>query len=121
MPHDAPDLSEILRTSREFVDDITPRLDGQDRYHAMCVGYLLEIASRELEQWAPLATADDRRLQELLGGGRSRSPGALVAELSQAIRGGEFDGRMDDLLEGLIAHVASKVSVSKPSYLPEPD
>ncbi|MDA0822264.1 MAG: DUF6285 domain-containing protein [Proteobacteria bacterium] len=118
MPHDQPDLAELVRTANEFLANVTPRLEGQDRYFAMCTSFLLDIVQRELVEWAPLETDDDQRLQALLGGNKTDVQN-LTKELSAAIRAGEFDDRLDWLLEELIGHVTSKVKVSKPSYIDE--
>jgi hypothetical protein len=116
MPHDQPDIAELVRTANEFLTNVTPRLEGQDRYFAMCSSFLLDIVQRELVEWAPLESADDRRMQAVLGEKKADRKD-LAAELSGAIRAGAFDDRMDWLLEELIGHVTSKVEVSKPSYL----
>ena len=118
MAHDTPDVPELVRTAHEFITTITQKLDGQDRYYALCVAYLLEIAQRELREWAPLETEDDRRLRALLDDDVLPAE-RLTAELSVAIRTGKFDNNMDELLNELIAHVESKVAVSKPSHLGE--
>lgn len=118
MAHDLPDLPELVRTARDFIARVTPKLDGEDRYHALCSTFLLEIVLRELEQWAPRATADDERLRALLDD-PERPLDRLTADLSAAIRSGSFDERMPELLTALIAHVESKVAVTKPAFLDE--
>jgi acetoacetate decarboxylase len=119
MPHDPPELPELINTVLEFVDGIAPKLDAQDRYHALCAGYLLEIVLRELADWQAPETADDRRLRAC-----ANLPDLPVNELtrrlSAAIRAGKFDQRMDELLETLTEHVVAKVKVSRPSCL-EPE
>ena len=116
MPHDSPNVDELVRTAQEFITSITPSLAGEERYQALCATYLLDIVRRELPEWAPIETADDRRLQALLGD-QPRPPDQLTTALSAAIRDGVFDQRMDELLGSLIEHVESKVAVTKPSYL----
>lgn len=117
MAHDGPELIEILRTVREFVDDITPRLDGLDRYHALCARFLLEVAGRELATWAPRETGGDARLRALVGAPPERPMGEVLAELCAAIRAGRFDDDLDTLRETLMDHVIEKVRVSKPEAL----
>ena len=36
MSQDLPTLPDLLLTVREFIEEITPQLEGRDRYHAMC-------------------------------------------------------------------------------------
>lgn len=116
MPYDNPDLMEMLRTVGEFIDDIGPRLDGLDRYHAMCARYLIDISRRELAEWVRPPGADDERLRRLCDAPDS-PPAELVGTLCARIRSGAFDQRMDELLDALTAHVVAKVQVSKPGYL----
>jgi len=116
MAHDQPDIGELIHTVQEFLSQLTKKLDGQDRYYALCSSYLLEIVQRELTQWAPVETDDDKRLRSILSD--NELPRAeLPRALSEAIREGQFDDQMDAMLEHLIDHVTSKVEVTKPSYL----
>lgn len=116
MPHDPPDLPEILRTVREFVHDLVPRLEGLDRYHALCARHLLDIASRELTaEWRHETSADDRRLQAFLGS--SAVGEALLGEFCARIAAGAYDGDLESLHEVLLAHVTGKVQVTRPGHL----
>ncbi len=114
MPHDNPDLPELIRTVREFVDGISGQLDGLDRYHAMCTLYLLDIAQRELTQWQRVPGDDELRLQNWLGLAPGTSPDVLIEELCVRIRDGAYDGDMNALHALLLAHVRDKVAISKP-------
>ncbi|MCP5198645.1 MAG: hypothetical protein H6977_01445 [Gammaproteobacteria bacterium] len=119
MAHDNPPLEEILRTVREFLVDLTPRLDGKDRYHGLVSAFLVEIVERELAgEWQHPATADDRRLRELaLALGVEPGDEHLHAVLSRALRAGRADARMDEVLGVLIDHVVDKVRVTRPDLL----
>lgn len=117
MAHDWPDVPNLVGTAREFIEGVTGKLDGQDRYYALCASYLLEIVERELADWAPCETADDARLRKLLDGAQNLPRDELAATLSAEIRAGRLDDRGDELLEALLSHVRSKVEVSKPSFL----
>lgn len=119
MAQDLPDIPELVRTANEFIERIVPKLDGQDRYHAMCTKFLLEIVERELSQWTPTLTTDDMRLMNFLGDETFANGAETIAALSAAIRTGSFDQRMEELLPVLIKHVESKVEITKPSYLDE--
>jgi len=120
MPHDNPDVPGLLATAREFLEDLVPRLDGQDRYHALCTVYLLEIACRELAtEWVRHDTPDDQRLRALAGAAPGTESDRVLTGLCRDIRAGRYDARMDELLEGLTAHVVAKVKVAKPAVLAE--
>jgi hypothetical protein len=108
MQRDQPDVIEILRTVKEFVDEITEQLGGQERYHAMCASYLLAIAERELI------------LGPTLDANEHNAAGAFpddVAELSARIRSGEFDSQWDGVFAFVLDHVIHKVRISKPEHL----
>ena len=116
MAHDQPDVPDLIETVRELVDGLTSKLSGQERYHALCAVYLLEIVARELAEWHHGETADDRRLRALAN--LPDAPlDALAGRLSADIRAGKFDQQMEELLEALTEHVTAKVRVSRPSYL----
>lgn len=117
MPHDKPDLHELVRTVREFIEGVSPRLDGLDRYHAMCAVYLLEIAQRELGQWQRVAGADEARLRDWLGVDAAVPAEQLTTMLCARIKGGEYDDDMEALHALLLAHVEDKVATSKPEIL----
>ena len=88
---DRPAAVELLRTVREFVDSVRPKLAGEDQYHAVVAAYLLGILERELtlgsefdrqEEFElarfprariPPATGDGRRRRGPPVGGRAAS------------------------------------------------
>lgn len=115
MAQDNPNLIELVETVGEFINEITPKLEGQDRYHALCAAFLLDIVARELTQeWQPQETPDDRRLKSLLG--EDLPQAEILKHLSEAIRAGEFKDRDSELFEILRRHVEAKIKVTKPSY-----
>lgn len=117
MPHDAPDINGLLASVGDFLRDISQRLDGRDRYHALCCIYLLEIVERELNEWHREPTTDDKRINRLAGTAPGGESTVAMSSLCEAIRGGAFDGRLDSLLPDLLAHVEDKVRVSRPDVL----
>lgn len=108
MHRDAPDLPEILRTVREFVDEITDRLGGLDRYHALCATYLLSVAERELAEGAAVDQAEQAAFSRWSG-----DPAALATR----IRSGALDDEWEQLFPLLLDHVVNKVRISKPEHL----
>ncbi|MEX2482229.1 MAG: DUF6285 domain-containing protein [Gammaproteobacteria bacterium] len=117
MAHDQPDVPDMVLTAREFLADLVPRLDGLDRYHALCTVYLLDIARRELDEWTHDDTPDDEHLRALTGASGETQPATVVADLCRAIRSGRFDADLAGLREALLEHVVAKVRVVKPSVL----
>ena len=108
MHRDAPELPEILRTAREFIDEITDRLSGQDRYHALCTSYLLAVAERELADGPAVDDAERAVFSEWAGD---------TATLAAQIRSGALDAQWDRLFPQLLTHVINKVRISKPEHL----
>ena len=108
MHRDAPEVPEILRTVREFIEDITGRLEGLDRYHAMCANYLLAVAQRELAQGPAIDAAENAAFAHLE---RDKST------LASRIRRGELDAQWDELFPLMLNHVINKVRISKPEHL----
>ena len=108
MNRDQPGMEEILVTVREFIDEITDRLEGIDRYHAMCASYLLSVAQREVTQGAVVDAGDAAALD-----GLPQDAGEFAARLRQ----GEFDAQWEALLPRMLEHVINKVRISKPEHL----
>ena len=117
MAHDGPELPDLVRTVRDFVQAVEPRLDGEQRYHALCSVYLLEIVERELLSWVPQCTDDDQRLYALADVATDQDVSTAVKKLCADIRAGRFDDELPTLHASLLAHVESKVRVSKPDFL----
>ena len=116
MAQDNPNVIELVQTVREFIGEITTKLEGQDRYHALCSAFLLEIAERELSaEWRALETPDDRRLKALLGD--EVATDEILSAMSRAIREGRFKARESELFDTLLQHVEAKIAVTKPSYV----
>ena len=115
MSQDRPDLADLLATVQEFIDRITPKLEGEDRYHAQVSAYLLAICGREIRLGAPIAAAEQQHLTAFLG-----HDGAwpdLLGELSREIRAGTCDARWDATLDLVLRQVIDKVSVVRPDHL----
>lgn len=115
MSQDLPTLPDLLRSVREFIDDITPQLDGRDRYHALCAAYLLDLAQREIALGPQLDAAEKAMLAHFIGMETDLAHG--YATLARAIRGGSLDARWDELMTLLLQHVVDKVRVTKPDHL----
>lgn len=115
MLQDQPDVPEILRTVREFVTSVLDKLDDQERYHALCANYLLNIVEREFALGREIDDAAAAQLRAFLG---VEAPlPELSTRLCAAIRGGECDARWDEAVALVLDQVVAKVKVTKPEYL----
>lgn len=115
MSQDLPKLPDLLHTVREFIDEITPQLDGRDRYHAMCAAYLLDVVQRELAMGPRLDAEERSMLAHFIGMDTDLEHG--YATLARAIRSGSLDERWEQLMTLLLHHVVDKVRVTKPDHL----
>lgn len=115
MSQDLPKLPDLLRTVREFVDEITPQLDGRDKYHALCASYLLDIVMRELSLGPAIDEDEKSMLTHFIGMETDLEHG--YATLARAIRSGSLDARWDQLMTLLTRHVVNKVRVTRPDQL----
>ena len=115
MAQDTPNISEHINTVHEYIEGISLKLDGQDKYFALCSMFLLEIVQRELPHWRPCVTEDDERLMSLLSEPCEESE--VIGLLCEMISNGEFDDRLNEVLPVLIKHVEAKVAITNPAYL----
>jgi len=115
MRQDLPDLPDVLRTVRDFIDAITPVVPDKDRYHAMCCSYLLALAEREVTGGAEASRQMTATLEALA----ARAGLALdsAESLSARLRDGTLDTHWDAAFEAVLALVLARVRVSKPGHL----
>lgn len=108
-PHDQPDARGLVIAVREFLaTDVEPQADGRLRYHVRVAMHALGIVDRELALAEEHAARHLERLQAL--GFRTDQ------ELAWAIRNGQLDDRLGDLVEPLRGMVADKLAVARPGY-----
>ncbi|MGD9601334.1 MAG: DUF6285 domain-containing protein [Gammaproteobacteria bacterium] len=115
MSQDLPTLSDILRTVRDFIDEMKDTVPDKDRYHALCCLHLLGIAEREIADGARLDAAASGDLAAFLG--RDLSPREAARVLADGLRNGRFDDRWDAVLPLVLRAVVDKVRVVKPDHL----
>ena len=113
---DRPAAVELLRTVREFVDSVRPKLAGEDQYHAVVAAYLLGILERELTLGSEFDRQEEFELARFL-----RTAPTPLAELGrglcEGIRAGRHDDRFDELIALLLEQTANKVWIVRPDHL----
>lgn len=108
-PHDVPSAAELLEAVAGFLrDEVEAGTEGRLRFHARVAANTLDIVRRELELGPAQAAAHAERLAGLGVGSE--------AELAEAIRGGAFDDRLDEVTAVVRATVADKLAVAHPGY-----
>lgn len=115
MSHDKPDIPEIIRTAKEFIDDMLDKVDYADRYNALCASHLLGVALRELEVGERQHDEELKRLVSFTG--EHGDLDELRRKLSEGIRAGRYDGQWDEMLELVLLDVIDRVKVSRPDHL----
>lgn len=115
MSQDRPSASELLRTVRQYLDDLGPRLEAAERYQALVAAHLLGIVERELAL-SPLS--DEEEHQRLAGFLGTSGPAAdLRRSLCERIRAGHLDARWADVLDLVLDEVVNKVRIVRPQHL----
>jgi hypothetical protein len=110
-----PDINNILLTVQKFINETTPKLTGETKYHAIVASYLLGIAERELRLAPGFDKQEVSKLADIL-----KSAGSLEdlhKALAKGVRSGALDKDWDALLDTVLAHTISDVSVVRPDHL----
>ena len=121
MFNDPPNASELLLTVREYIEQLLPDLERQDKYHGLCCTYLLDVVMRELEEPPNIGNHSNNALKALFNNEDELSETEFMSSLCASIRRGDQDGNLDRLLILLTSHVSEKVRVSNPDYLAAKD
>lgn len=109
-PHDRPTAVELLEALHEWMErDLLPGVDGRLQFHTRVAINMIDIVRRELD----LGPDQEARHQEVL----STFGMSDDAELAAAIRSGEFDSHLLEVLNRLRPVVEDKVRVANPRYL----
>lgn len=110
-----PDINELLSTVRQYVKDLSAKLQGGDKYEALVASYLLSICERELKMGPSFNAKETEVLASFLKSENSLED--LQKVLCEGIRAGKHDGDWDELLELTLAQTVNNVSVVRPDHL----
>ena len=109
MPHDPPGADDLLDAVREWIErDLLGALEGRLLFHARVAANVLAMVSREITLGPAQAEAHARRLAEF---GCSDD-----GELARAIRNGDLDARLAEVVAAVESAVDDKLSVANPRY-----
>lgn len=110
MAHGVPSTGELAAAVREFLQhDVMATADGRVRFLARVAANVMAQIERECALGEQYARAHAERLAAL----GVADDGAL----SQAIRGGSLDHRMDEVTAATRAGVVEKLRIANPRYL----
>jgi hypothetical protein len=108
--HGIPTTGELAQAVREFLErDVMPTADGRVRFLARVAANVTAQIERELALGPEHARRHAERLAQL----GAADDGAL----SQAIRDGSLDERLDEVLVATRAGVVEKLRIANPRYL----
>jgi hypothetical protein len=109
-PHDRPSASELLESVREWLErDVLTSVEGRLQFHTRVAINAMNIVIRELELGADQEVTHAEVMKALSV--------ANDRELADAIRAGDFDANLTDVLQALKPVVEDKVRVANPGYL----
>ena len=108
--HDAPSSRQLLAAVREWMErDVLAGTSGRLQFHTRVAINILAMVEREIELSAQQGAEHASRLAAL--------GVANDAELARAIRSGELDGRLAEVIDAVRASVNDKVAVANPNYM----
>jgi len=117
MIQDRPAVDDLLRTVRQFLESLGPRLSGEAVFHARVAVYLLQICERELAATGGVSF-EAARLAAVLG--REGPLGEQCRVLCAGIRAGDFDDRWEEAFDLALRQVVDKVRIVRPEWLTVP-
>lgn len=98
-----PPVADVLRSVREFIDEIRPSLAIEQRFHARVASYLLDIVVREILANAPSGASpfhlDDPEC------------------FRTALASGDFDCREQELISALLERSECDAAIVRPQHV----
>ncbi len=108
--HDMPSAEQLVESVREWLErDVLTGTTGRLQFHTRVAINVLAMVERELQLGQGQAAEHAVRLAQL--------GCADDADLAARIRAGDFDHRLDEVRELVLADVRDKLSVANPKYL----
>ena len=117
---DHPTAPELLDAVAEYLfGELRPQVPGDQRFKVLVAANLCAVVARELRAGEASGRADAELFATLLDEGEAGADSdeeRLAKALAAKIRGGEYDGRLEELVEALRGHVARKLDIARPGY-----
>ncbi len=105
-----PSAAQLAEAVEGFLrEEVMPALEGRLHFQALVAANVMAVLRRELAEGPALAAAHAERLAAL----GAEDDAALVA----AIRNGDLDGRIGELLAALRPSVEAAVRIANPKHL----
>jgi hypothetical protein len=113
---DRPEAAELLEAVAEYLfGELRPEVPREQRFKVLVAANVCTVVAREIRAGERPDSEDLVLFGELLGR-EVEDVRAAAAELSERIRSGELDDRIEELAPRLEEHVRRKLEVARPGY-----
>jgi Domain of unknown function (DUF6285) len=113
---DRPTASELLDAmAADLYTEVREWVPRERRFRVLVLANLCAVIARELRAGSE-PDREDLELFRALGGTAAESSREAAAALAAAIRRGDLDDRLPEVIAGLREHVARKLNVARPGY-----
>jgi hypothetical protein len=113
---DRPSAAELLDSVAEYLfAELRPEAPREQRFKVLVAANVCAVVAREIRAGEEPDAEDLALFGELLGE-QVDDVHRAAAELSQRIRSGELDDRIDELAPRLTEHVRRKLEIARPGY-----
>ena len=113
---DRPTAAELLDSVAEYLfAELRPEVPQEQRFKVLVAANVCAVVAREIRAGEEPDQADLALFEELLGM-EVADVHAAAAELSERIRSGELDDRIEELAPRLEQHVQRKLDIARPGY-----
>ena len=113
---DRPTAAELLDSVAEYLfAELRPEVPREHRFKVLVAANVCSVVAREIRAGDKPDLQDLELFRELLGK-EVDDVHAAAAELSERIRSGELDDRIEELTPRLAEHVQRKLEIARPGY-----
>jgi hypothetical protein len=113
---DRPTAAELLDSVAEYLfAELRPEVAREQRFKVLVAANVCAVVAREIRA-GETPDRDDLALFGELLGKEVDDVHVAAAELSERIRSGDLDDRIDDLTPRLAEHVRRKLEIARPGY-----
>jgi hypothetical protein len=113
---DRPTDAELLDSVAEYLfAELRPEVPPEQRFKVLVAANICAVVAREISAGDQPDRDDLALFGELLGKDVDNVH-AAATELSERIRSGELDERIDELVPRLEEHVRRKLEIARPGY-----
>ena len=113
---DRPTASELLDSVAEYLfAELRAEVPREQRFKVLVAANVCAVVAREIKAGEEPDREDLKLFSELLGA-EIEDPRRAAAVLSERIRSGELDDRIEELTPRLEEHVRRKLEIARPGY-----